>query len=128
MERTMPTLSRQQMAAVILGLAASAVGFGLAFGIMAQRAQAGTDYHWWSWWAIPLYWGPSALASLIVPVRPRIASAVLLYVAITGSLFFADVYGYAAGAPLALAGLLAFTSQSFPPEPTPSMEGDTEDG
>ncbi len=122
----MTAVSPQQLGSVVLGLAGSAAGFALAFGIMAQRALAGTDYFWWSWWAIPLFWGPSALASLMVPVRPRISGAVQLYVAVTGSLFFADVYGYAAGAPLALAGVLALISGGARADPPQAMEGDTE--
>ena len=111
-----------------LGLAGSIVGFGLAFGIMVQRAQAGTDYLWWTWWAIPIFWGPSAIASLMLPARPRISGAVLLYVAATGSLFFSDVYGYTAGALLANAGLLALVTGNARPDAVSPMEGDPEHG
>ncbi len=122
------TATKRLKVASYLGLAASAIGFGLAFGIMVERALAGTDYLWWTWWAIPLFWGPSALASLMLPARPRIGGAVQLYVAVIGSLFFADVYGYAAGALLAIAGVLALVTGIVRPNTMLPMEGEPEHG
>ncbi len=91
-----------------LAVGAAAGGAALATGLMWHRMTAdGVDYARESWYVIPALWGATLLALWVSRAHRVLGGALIVFSALSASLYFSDVYGELPGAILITVGLIA---------------------